>query len=236
MAPDACREHTGYMTVEAWQVRAAIYDGFLRAGTAPGVDDLARTVDADRQTVLGLMRQLHNQHHIVLCEDGELIAAHPFSNVPTIFDVSFDGVQTRGFCIWDSLGIAAMSRKDAIIETVCAFCLHHIRLEVVREKLLSEEDYVAQFLIPAERMWDDVRFTCSTQLAFCDEAHAKRWRERYHREPGSILTMAKTWQLAHAWYAEDRRDPAWRRRSAHEMNAIFRRLELPEPFWHVSNG
>lgn len=224
------------MTVEAWQVRAAIYDRFLGCGAGPTIDDLSQTVGSDVQTVAELMRQLHRQHHIVLCEDGELVAAHPFSNVPTTFDVTFDEVKARGFCIWDALGIAAMSRKDAVIETACAFCLHHIRVEVVRGKLLTEEDYVAQFLVPAERMWDDIRFTCSTQLAFCDEAHAKRWRERFHREPGSILGMSKTWQLAHAWYAEDRRDPSWRRRSIQEMNAIFRRLELPQPFWHVSDG
>jgi hypothetical protein len=222
------------MTVEAWQVRAAIYDTFLREGKAPTTEQIAQAVEADTATVAPLMRQLHAQHHIVMCEDGELTAAHPFSNVPTLFDVTFGEVKTRGFCIWDSLGIAAMSHKDTAIETVCGFCLHHIRLEVVREKLLSEEDFVAQFLVPAERMWDDIRFTCSTQLAFCDEAHAKRWRD--HRDAGSILTMAKTWQLAHAWYAEDRREAAWRRRTPAEMNGIFRRLELPQPFWHVTNG
>jgi hypothetical protein len=224
------------MTAEAWQVRAAIYDAFLREGSAPTIEQIAESVQSDNQSVASLMRQLHALHHIVLCADTELIAAHPFSNVPTLFDVTFGEVKTRGFCIWDALGIAAMSRTDTAIETVCAFCLHHIRLEVVREKLLSEEDYVAQFLVPAERMWDDIRFTCSTQLAFCDEAHAKRWRERYHRDAGSILTMAKTWQLAHAWYAEDRREASWRRRTVPEMNAIFRRLELPQPFWHVTDG
>lgn len=224
------------MTAEAWQVRAAIYDSFLRDGNAPTVESIATSLHTDRQSVLGLMRQLHSQHHIVLCQDGELVAAHPFSNVPSSFDVTFGGVKARGFCIWDALGIAAMSRQDTEIETACAFCLHHIRLEVVREKLLSDEDYVAQFLVPAERMWDDIRFTCTTQLAFCDEAHAKRWRERYHREPGSILTMAKTWQLARMWYGEDRREQSWRRRTPSEMNAIFRRLELPQPFWHVTDG
>jgi|SRR5690348_7519642 len=222
------------MTPEAWQVRALIYDAFLKTGAAPEADDIARRLQCETAAVESLMRDLHRMHHIVVCEDGELIAAHPFSNVPTLFDVTFDGVKTRGFCIWDALGIAAMSGKDAIVETACAFCLHHLRLEIVRGKLLSEQDCVAQFLVPADRMWDDVKFTCSTQLAFCDEAHAKRWRERYHREPGSILSMAKTWQPAHIWYAEDRRDASWRRRTAREANLIFRRLELPEPFWHVT--
>src|SRR5690348_13316494 len=115
------------MTAEAWQVRAAIYDAFLREGEAPGVDRIAQEVGTDSRAVLALMRQLHAMHHIVVCEDGELVAAHPFSNVPTIFDVSYGNVKTRGFCIWDALGIAAMCGQDTAVETACAFCLHHIR-------------------------------------------------------------------------------------------------------------
>jgi hypothetical protein len=129
-----------------------------------------------------------------------------------------------------------MSGKDTVIDTTCAFCLHHVHLEVIHGHLVIEREYVAQFLVPAQRMWDDVKFTCSTQLAFCDETHAKRWRERYHREPGSILSMPKTWQLAKAWYGEDRRKESWRRRTAEEANEIFRRLELPEPFWHLTEN
>jgi hypothetical protein len=222
------------MDIQPWQARAEIYDTFLRTGGAPSVAQIAQNLKCDEETVIAMMRKLHQEHHIVMCEDGELIAAHPFANVPTLFDVTFGEIQTRGFCIWDALGIAAMSGKDTIIDTACAFCMHHIRLEVMRQRLFVEREYVAQFLVPAQRMWDDVKFTCSTQLAFCDEAHAKRWRERFHREPGSILSMAKTWELAHIWYGEDRRQPGWRRRTAQEANGIFKRLELPEPFWHLT--
>jgi hypothetical protein len=172
----------------------------------------------------------------VIDADGEVIAAHPFSNVPTTFDVKFGEVQTQGFCIWDALGIAAMSGKDTEIDTACGFCLHRIHLEVIHGRLTVEREYVSQFVVPAQRMWDDVKFTCSTQLAFCDENHAARWRERFHREPGAILTTPKTWALAKAWYAEDRRDPNWRRRTAEEANSVFRRLELPEPFWHLTEA
>jgi Alkylmercury lyase len=219
--------------VQPWQVRAQIYDGFLHKGAPPSLWQIAQNVQADEEIVGRLMRELHAQHHIVLGQDTELIAAHPFSNVPTIFDVTFGRVKAWGFCIWDALGIAAMSGKDTNIETACAFCLHHILLEVVHGRLAMEHEYVAQFLVPAQRMWDDVKFTCSTQLAFCDETHAKRWRERYHREPGSILSMQKTWDLARLWYSEDRREATWRRRTPQESNAIFNRLELPQPFWHL---
>jgi hypothetical protein len=224
------------MDVQPYQVRAQIYDAFLRTGSPPAIEDIARNLGTEEGTVRALLRALHNQHHIVLGSDSELIAAHPFSNVPMPFDVRFGDVRTWGFCIWDALGIAAMSGKDTVIDTTCAFCLHHVHLEVIHGHLVIEREYVAQFLVPAQRMWDDVKFTCSTQLAFCDETHAKRWRERYHREPGSILSMPKTWQLAKAWYGEDRRKESWRRRTAEEANEIFRRLELPEPFWHLTEN
>src|SRR5579884_2369912 len=114
-----------------WQVRSQIYDSFLRRGEAPTVAEMAQTLQTDEQTVVALMHELHRQHHIVMGTHDELIAAHPFSNVPTQFDVTVGRVRARGFCIWDALGIAAMTGKDSIIETTCAFCLHCIHLEVV---------------------------------------------------------------------------------------------------------
>ena len=223
------------MDIQSWQVRSQIYDSFLRKGDAPTIAEIAQALQTDEQTVAQLMRELHRQHHIVLGSHDELIAAHPYSNVPVPFEVTYGRVKARGFCIWDALGIAAMSGKDSIIETTCAFCLHCIHLEVVHGRLMIERDYVAQFLVPAQRMWDDIKYTCSTQLAFCDDTHANRWRERYHKDRGSILHMSKVWELAKVWYGEDRREESWRRRTAREANAIFRQLELPEPFWHISD-
>jgi hypothetical protein len=221
--------------VQAWQVRAQIYDSFLRSGEGPTVTEIAQNLETGEQTVVALMNELHRQRHLVMGTHDELIAAQPFSNVPTPFVVTIGRVRARGFCIWDALGIAAMSGKDAVIETTCAFCLHGIHLEVVHGRLLLERDYVAQFLVPLQRMWDDVKYSCSTQLAFCDELHAHRWRERFHKEPGSILHMSKVWELAKIWYAEDRREASWQRRSAKDANAIFRRLELSPNFWHASD-
>ena len=223
------------MDVQPWQVRAQIYEGFMQRGDSPTIAEMAQALQTDEQTIIEMMRELHRMHHIVLGTHDELIAAHPFSNVPMPFEVTYGRVRARGFCIWDALGIAAMNGKDAVIDTTCAFCLHCIHLEVVHGRLLLERDYVAQFLVPAQRMWDDVKYTCSTQLAFCDETHAKRWRERWHREAGSILHMSKTWELAKVWYGEDRRLESWRRRTPLETNALFDRLELPQPFWHLTD-
>ena len=60
----------------------------------------------------------------------------------------------------------------------------------------------------------------------------ERWCRRLGRPVGGLLTMDQAWRLAHAWYV-DRLDPAWRRRTVAETEALFRGLGLTGPFWQV---
>jgi hypothetical protein len=50
---------------------------------------------------------------------------------------------------------------------------------------------------------------------------------------GEILSLAKCWRLAKAWYGPDRREPGWRRRNAEETKALFAELSLTTPFWRL---
>ncbi len=43
--------------------------------------------------------------------------------------------------------------------------------------------------------------------------------------------MEQIWGLAQAWYAWDRRDPAWRRRTPEEVRMLFDSLGLKGEFW-----
>lgn len=47
-----------------------------------------------------------------------------------------------------------------------------------------------------------------------------------------MLSLARTWALAQAWYG-DRLAPGFRGRSAAEAAALFRRVGLSGPFWSV---
>ena len=221
------------MNCEPWAIRARVYDAFLSEGRAPSVSALAAGAECDERSVREALRALHDQHHIVLQADGEILAAHPFSNVPMPFDVYFDDVRAWGFCIWDALGIAAMSGQDTLIETRCDYCLRSIVINIEDGKFVGDERWVAQYLVPAQHMWETITFTCGTQLPFCDETHAHAWRERFNQQYGSILPMETAWKLAKVWYGEDRRSPAWRRRTVEEANAIFASLNLPAPFWRL---
>jgi hypothetical protein len=60
-----------------------------------------------------------------------------------------------------------------------------------------------------------------------------RWCGQWHQPRGAILPLAQGWALAQAWYREDRRAPAWRRKTAAEAEAIFAGLGLTGSFWQL---
>jgi len=48
---------------------------------------------------------------------------------------------------------------------------------------------------------------------------------------GALLSPDTAWRLAAAWYAPDRRHPAWRRRTLEETEALLAELGLTGDFW-----
>ncbi len=70
-------------------------------------------------------------------------------------------------------------------------------------------------------------------LLFRSEEHVDRWCSRWRQPRGGILTLEQIGGLAQAWYAGDRRDPAWRRRTPEEVRALFDRLGLQGEFWEL---
>jgi hypothetical protein len=70
-------------------------------------------------------------------------------------------------------------------------------------------------------------------LFFRSEEHVERWCSTWRMERGAVLSLETGWQLARAWYGDDRRDPAWRRRTVEETEELFASLELTSDFWRL---
>lgn len=68
-------------------------------------------------------------------------------------------------------------------------------------------------------------------LLFRSEEHVERWRQLWGQPRGEIFSLAQGWELAQVWYGEDRRDPAWRRKTPEEAEAIFAQIGLTSSFW-----
>ena len=71
-------------------------------------------------------------------------------------------------------------------------------------------------------------------LLFRGEEHVDVWRDLWRQPRGELITLRQLQGLADFWYAPDRRDPAWRRYTAAEGEACFRRLGLTGEFWRLS--
>jgi hypothetical protein len=70
-------------------------------------------------------------------------------------------------------------------------------------------------------------------LLFRSEEHVNRWCAAWRQPLGALLTPEQAWRLAYAWYSPDRRDPAWRRFTLDETEALLRQLGLTDPFWNL---
>lgn len=138
------------------ELRRLIYDQLMGGGPVPVKTALARAAKIDlRETSAGLER-LAAAHMLVLQGDGEILMANPFSAVPTPFVVSTAQHSWYGNCIWDAMGIAAMTRREALVEASCGCCGSAMTLRVPQDCRADER--VAHFAIPAARWWDDIVF------------------------------------------------------------------------------
>lgn len=70
-------------------------------------------------------------------------------------------------------------------------------------------------------------------LFFRSEEHVDRWCAAWRLGRGAIIPLDQGWQLASVWYGEDRRDPAWRRRTLEETEAVFATLGFTSEFWNL---
>jgi hypothetical protein len=70
-------------------------------------------------------------------------------------------------------------------------------------------------------------------LFFRSEEHIDPWCATWRLPKGAVIPLTKGWELARAWYDEDRSDPAWRRRTLEETEAVFATLGFTSAFWRL---
>ena len=139
-------------------VRREVYDVTMTEGAPPLAARIAETLEMLIDDVRASLRRLAEAHMLVLQRDAdEILMAGPFSAVPTPFRVDAAGIPCYGNCIWDALGIAAMLRSDADIDTSCADCGTAASIRIRGEAL--EGEGLIHFALPARLWWKDVVFT-----------------------------------------------------------------------------
>jgi len=143
-----------------FRVRRYVYDVTLGRGYPPTLTETSDHFRMPVADVLGALQRLAAGHVLVLQPDtGEILMANPFSAAPTPFVVELapGGYSCFGNCVWDSLGIAAMTGQDARIKTACGDCGTAMEITVANGSVQQAEGLV-HFAIPALHWWDDIVF------------------------------------------------------------------------------
>ena len=138
-------------------VRLFIYRHFIETANAPDLATIARaTAIADRD-VAAALRQLADQHAIVLAPASVSIwMAHPFSAVPTPYPVDAGGRTYWANCAWDAAGMLSLI-GDGETQTLCADCGQPAGFGVQDGALVG--DGVVHFAVPPRRFWENVAYT-----------------------------------------------------------------------------
>ncbi len=150
---------TPELTARDWAVRRVVYALTVAQAVPPTARETAAETGLPIDLVRKAYRRLDRHHEIVLQPDGEAIRmAHPFSGVPTPFQVAADGRRYWANCAWDTLGIAAALHTDATIEAIHADDGTAARLQVTDGRV-EGDGQVIYFRQPWRRWYDDYAFT-----------------------------------------------------------------------------
>ena len=221
------------LTAQDLLVRRHIYVEFVSRGHPPTAGDTATALGLPPSAVLGSYLNLHESHAIVLRhgDASRVRVAHPMSAFPTPFWVTTNRGSWWGNCIWDSLGIAAMLKADAVVETRSGASGDPMRVEVRGGRLVDDRGFV-HIPVPARQWWDDIDFTCANILLFASAKELPVWLARTGLARGEVVPLATMWALANQWYG-DRMEPKWRPRAPEAAQAILAGLGLKAPFWRL---
>ena len=216
------------------ELRQVVYREFVEQGRPPTATEAARRLRVGVEEVLAGWGRLHDAHALVLDEDRVGIRmAHPFSARQMHFVVASAEQKWWGGCAWDSFGIMAALDQEVLVATTCAGCGRPLAV-LADPEAAPAEPYVARFLHPAARWWDDVVRTCSTIRLACNPGHVERWAAAEGERVGALVDLETMWRLGKAWYG-DRLHDDFRRRTSQEAGVVFAEHGLSGPFWDLGD-
>jgi len=219
----------------AERVRRAIYDTFAGQGRAPSGQQIRELAGLDEAQVAESVAELAAQRHLALDLSGNVVMAHPFTTVNLGFSVMGEKTLWWGGCAWDSFAIPHLVQDEpsVLVATTCPACRRPLAWTVTRSGP-PEGREVAHFLVPMDKAWDDVVYTCSHQRIFCSENCVQAWLASTGQARGYLMDLATLWRLASGWYSGRLGSP-YQRRDSKGAADYFRSVGLHGPFWGLSD-
>jgi Alkylmercury lyase len=121
--------------------------------------EIALALGIDLPGVHSALETLHEQDVIVLMPGTHFVwLAHPFSSLAAPFEVISGDRRWDAICVWDALGILAVTARDGRVTTLCPDCGDRLELEV-RNGELMPSPFVVHYGVPAARWYENVAYT-----------------------------------------------------------------------------
>jgi hypothetical protein len=185
------------LTAEEEYVRRWVLERFATGATVSLSSILERSRIAPTE-IREILRRLATADLLVLDGTGEIVlAAYPFSSIPTPHRVHLSGREVFALCAVDALGIAAMLKQDARISSRCAHCGSPVDIEARPERVTRHlpSQTVVWFPISSEDNCCPVAESrCPTISFFCASDHLEAWRKANGQPPGVILSLLEAFE------------------------------------------
>ena len=139
----------------------------------------------------GALERLHAEGTIFL-SDGIVIAAYPFSAVPTRHRILCEGTTSYACCAIDALAVSSMMDSPATVESRCARCDREVGVRMRGGRVLACHPAVpVVFYVHRDccEAGPTVLVRCPHINFFCESGHADRWLAQNRRLAGDTLTL-----------------------------------------------
>lgn len=211
-------------------VRLCIYRWFAATGQLPPVHRLVEIAGNVTRLALAI-DTLAARRHLARDDAGEIALAHPFASRSFGFSVMSATTLWWGGCAWDSFALPHLLQieEGALVATRCPGCDKPLAW-LVGPQAPPRGDEVAHFLVPVERMWQDVLHTCANQRLFCGHDCLTGWLAVRKLAEGCRLDLATLWRLASHWY-DGRLERGYARRAPAAARHYLRSVGLRGSFW-----
>lgn len=202
MLPDgvktvADRLSAARLSAQEDEVRRTILRTFA-LGTTPTTASLLKQCGLSSIKAREVLLRLMAMDLLSLDSTGEtVLAAYPFSSVPTPHRVRLGGRDVFALCAVDALGIPAMLGQTAEISSRCAHCGSKVEVQAQPDALTHYHPCEIVVWFPESK--DDscpvAQSRCPNISFFCMHEHLEAWRRSSGHPQGVVLSLLEAFEV-----------------------------------------
>ncbi|WP_319462770.1 alkylmercury lyase family protein [Micromonospora sp. RTP1Z1] len=178
------------------QVHRAVLRHFAATGTAPSPTEISSAADAAGLDAAAALRQLSAVDLLAVDDGARLIAAYPFSPVPTPHEVSLGDVDVFAMCAIDALGMPFMLDTDAVITSADPHNGNPIQVTVTEGAATYQPPEAVVVYAASRTTGPSVETCCSTINFFTSTENAQAWISAHPTLTATVLDQDDALTLA----------------------------------------